>query len=449
MKNQEKLIEMENGKVTKLLFKFGIPTMLGMLITAFYNLVDGFFVGRLGTNQMAAVSVVYPINLIIIGIGVLFGCGAGSVIARALGNKNYEKVSIYTSTTILVGSFIGLLVIALMFIGKNPFLHFLGANADTYEYAKSYGQIIMLALCFSVYNVICNNIIVAEGATSFSALAMFIGGILNIILDPTFIYIFNLGIEGVAYATLISSIVSAIAYTLYLFSKKTALGFSVKKVRLSKEIFSNIFKIGTPLLIFQVLISLSLSITNLIAVRYGNEIVAALGIVNRILSMELMAMFGFLKGYQPLVGYNYGSKNYIRVHELTQKSVYITTAFCIVFNLICIIFSKEILQIFNKESAEVVDFGIKLLRINSLTYMTLGFQLVYASYFLAIGRAKEGGILSIARQGIVFIPLLFMLTFLFNKTGILLAQPLSDLVACIITIIICNNASIFNTTKEG
>lgn len=444
MKNQSKIIEMENGEITKLLFKFGIPTMLGMLITAFYNLVDGFFIGGLGTNQMAAISVVYPITLIIIGVGVLFGCGAGSVIARALGDKDYEKVSTYTSTTIFVGTFVGIILISAMIIGINPLLHFLGANNATYVYAKSYGLIIMIGLCFSVYNIICNNIIVAEGATGFSAIALFIGGILNIILDPIFIYFFNFGVEGVAYATLISSIVSTIAYTLYLFSKQTSLGFSITKLKLSKDIFSNILKIGIPLLFFQVLISLSLSITNLVAVKYGNQAVAALGIVNRILSIEMMAMFGFLKGYQPLVGYNYGAGNHFRVQELTKKAGYITTAFCIIFNLICFIFAKDILQLFNKDSAEVIIFGIKVLRINSITYMTLGFQLVYASYFLAIGKAKEGAILSIARQGIVFIPLLFLLTMLFNKTGILLAQPLSDLVACIITIIICNKSKVFN-----
>lgn len=447
MKNQNKITEMENGEITKLLFKFGIPTTLGMLIMAFYNLVDGFFIGGLGTNQMAAVSLVYPITLIITGLGVLFGCGAGSIISRALGDSDYDKVSKYTSTTIWAGTLAGIVVISTMLIGINPLLHLLGANAATFSYAKIYAKIIMVGLAFSMYNIICNHIIVSEGATGFSASALITGGVLNMILDPVFVYIFNFGVEGVAYATLISSMISTALYTVYLFSKKTTLGFSITKLKFSIEIFSNIFKIGVPPLAFQILISLSLCITNMVAVKYGNQTVAALGIVNRILSMEMMAVFGFLKGFQPLVGYNYGAGNTDRVHGLTKKSSFIVTVFCIIFNLICILFSKEILMLFNKESADVINFGMKVLRSSSITYMTLGFQLVYASYFLAVGKAKEGGILSIVRQGIVLIPLLFILTSLFGKTGLIFAQPISDLVACIVTVIICVKTGVFKKSS--
>lgn len=443
MTNQKKIIEMENGNITKLLFKFGIPTMLGMLITSFYNLVDGYFIGGMGTNPMAAVSIVYPLTLIITGFGVLFGNGAGSNIARALGDKEYGRVSAYTSTAIVTGTLVGITIVLAMLMGINPLLHFLGADVATFEYAKIYGRIIIIGLAFSMYNIICNNIIVSEGATGFSAFALAIGGVLNMLLDPLFVYVFHLGVEGVAYATLLSSMVSTALYTTYLLSKKTMLNFSISKVTFSKEILGNIFKIGIPILVFQVLISLSLSVTNLVAVKYGNQTVAALGIVNRILSLEMMAVFGFLKGYQPLVGYNYGAGNTGRVQELTKKASIIATTFCIGFNLICILLSKNILLLFNKESADVILFGMKVLRINSLTYMTIGFQLVYASYFLATGKAREGGILSIARQELVLIPLLFILTFLFGKTGLLFAQPLADLTACAITIILCIKCGIF------
>lgn len=448
MTNQNKIIEMEKGNITKLLFKFGIPTMLGMLITSFYNLVDGYFIGGLGTNQMAAVSLVYPLTLIITGFGVLFGNGAGSNIARALGDKEYSKVSAYTSTAIVTGTLVGVIIISAMLIGINPLLHLLGADTATFGYAKTYGRIIIVGLAFSMYNIICNNIIVSEGATGFSAFALMIGGVLNMLLDPLFVYVFHFGVEGVAYATLISSMVSTTLYTKYLFSKKTMLNFSIRKVQLSKEIFSNIFKIGIPILVFQILISLSLSLTNLVAVKYGNQTVASLGIVNRILTLEMMAVFGFLKGYQPLVGYNYGAGDMFRVHELTKKASIIATAFCIAFNLICILFSKNIILLFNKESADVITFGMQVLRINSLTYMTIGFQLVYASYFLATGKAREGGILSIARQGLVLIPLLFILSSLFGRTGLLFAQPISDLTACIITVILCVKTGLFHAKEK-
>lgn len=447
MNNQNRIIEMENGNIVKVLFKFGVPTMIGMMITSFYNLVDAYFVGYLGTNQMAAVSLVFPITIIITGLGVLFGNGTGSNIARALGNKDYEKVSKYASTAIISGTVIGAIVVSAMLIGMNPLLHFLGANEETFGYAKSYGTIIISGLVFSTYNIICNNIIVSEGASKFSMCGLILGGVLNMILDPIFVFIFHMGVEGVAYATLIASMVSTILYTFYLLSKRSCLNFSITHFTFSKEIYANIFKIGIPILAFQLLMCFSLSFTNMIALQYGNHTIAAIGIVNRILTLEMMAVFGFLKGYQPLVGYNYGAGKEERVKELTRKASWITTGFCVLFNSGCILFARDIIKLFNKDSASVIAFGTVLLRVDSITYITLGFQLVYASYFLATGKVKEGGILSIVRQGLIYIPLLFLLSITFGKTGLILAQPVADMITCFVVWFICKKANLFYSKK--
>jgi putative MATE family efflux protein len=431
----KRLFLLGEEKLSKALLKLGIPTMIGMIVSALYSIVDAFFVGRLGTSAITAVTVVYPVTMIGTGIGLLFGSGAGSYLARLLGTGDYKKVEECASTVIVSGIITATIMVSLMLLFFTPLMKAMGATPDVMTDVKAYGYLFIGGLVFNIFSVMVNNMIVAEGASGFSMFAMLVGGISNIILCPICIYGLRMGIEGASLATFLARLLSAGLYVFYLCGGKTYMKLRLRAFRPTKELYKEVFKVGIPLLVFQFLSSFTMSITNIAAKSYGTEVIAAMGIVNRIVSLESMALFGFLKGYQPLVGYNYGAKNIKRTKEATSLALKWSTAACVIFGLICIIFSKQVVLLFNTESARVLMVGQKALILTSLSYMTLGIQIVYGTYFLAIGRAKEGGILSICRQGVFFLPAILILPKLFGLNGLVCAQLFADVCSVTLTIL--------------
>jgi len=428
-------IEMGTGKTIPLLFKFGIPTMLGMIINALYNLVDAYFIGSFGMVPTAAVSLVFPLTLIVTGLGTCFGNGTGSMVSRLLGDKQYQQASKYSSTAIVSAVACGLVLSAGLLLGLHPILTVLGADGDTLPYAAQYGTIIIAGFAFSVFNITVNNIIVSEGATAFTSGVLVLGAVMNMVLDPLFIYVFHTGVEGVAYATVISSAASTLVYVVYFARGKGLLKFSLENVRPSRNLFRNVFKIGIPMLVFQLLNMATLSVTNALAVKYGNPSVAAFGITYKLFCLEVNAVFGFLKGYQPLAGYNYGGKDYDRVARFTREGIFITTVFCVVCNALLMIYAPQAIHLFNQDSAEVLAFGTLTLRVQAVGYMTLAFQFVGASYFLATGDARNGGVLSLCR-GVLFLIFALLLNGMMGRTGLLAAFPVTELVASGITAVL-------------
>ena len=428
-------IEMGTGKTIPLLFKFGIPTMLGMIINALYNLVDAYFIGSFGMVPTAAVSLVFPLTLIVTGLGTCFGNGTGSMVSRLLGDKQYQQASKYSSTAIVSAVACGLVLSAGLLLGLRPILTVLGADGDTLPYAAQYGTIIIAGFVFSVFNITVNNIIVSEGATAFTSGVLVLGAVMNMVLDPLFIYVFHTGVEGVAYATVISSAASTLVYVVYFARGKGLLKFSLENVRPSRNLFRNVFKIGIPMLVFQLLNMATLSVTNALAVKYGNPSVAAFGITYKLFCLEVNAVFGFLKGYQPLAGYNYGGKDYDRVARFTREGIFITTVFCVVCNALLMIYAPQAIHLFNQDSAEVLAFGTLTLRVQAVGYMTLAFQFVGASYFLATGDARNGGVLSLCR-GVLFLIFALLLNGMMGRTGLLAAFPVTELVASGITAVL-------------
>lgn len=433
--NQNRIFLLGQERIKTSLLKLGIPTMIGMLVSAFYNIVDAFFVGRLGTVETVAVSIIYPLTMIGTGIGLLFGNGASSNISRALGKKDYENVKNYSSTAIISGIITIFCLVASILLFFDPIINVLGATENSFGYAKAYGTIFVIGLIFNVFNMMMNNLIVSEGGSSYGMIAMLVGGCFNLILDPVLILICGLGVSGAAIATLISNLVSTGMYIFYLIKGNSYLVVSFKYFKPNREIYKDIFKIGLPICFFQFLTGGAVSLTNIVARPFGEAVIAAMGIVNRIMSLETQALYGFLKGYSPLVGYSYGAKNMERVKEATKIATIWSTAFNALFGVICIIFAKQLIYLFNQESAEVLTTGCIALRIDAISFMTLGIQIVIGNYFLAIGKAKQGGMLSIFRQGLFFIPLLFICSSFFGVIGMILAQFIADICATLVTLI--------------
>ena len=435
MNDQSKKMELlGNAPIPKALLAMGIPTMIGMLINALYNLVDAYFVGGLGESQMAAISVVYPLGQVVVGLGLLFGNGAASYISRLLGQKNRNHANRVASTALYSSLFIGAIIIALSIIFLKPILRLLGATESILPYATTYAGIYIVSCIFNVFNVTMNNIVTSEGAAKTTMCALLLGAVLNIGLDPLFIYTFHLGVAGAAIATAISQIISTLVYLFYIFKKKSVFQFKIKDCTFSKEVLSEIFKIGIPTLAFQLLTSISISLINNAAGNYSDAAIAGMGVVTRLISMGSLTIFGFIKGFQPIAGYSYGAKKFDRLRSAIKTSILWSTIFCVVVGLLLTLFSPTIVSQFTTGNTEMINIGASSLRINGITFMLFGFYTVYSSLFLALGKGKEGFILGACRQGICFIPVILILPIAWGLNGILYAQPIADVLSALITI---------------
>lgn len=271
--------------IPKALLTMGIPTMIGMLVNAFYNLVDAYFVGGLGEKQMGAISVVYPLGQIVVGIGLLFGNGAASYISRLLGRGEQENADRVASTALYSSVSAGTIIIIISLMFLRPVLYLLGATDSIFPYAATYAGIYIVSCIFNIFNVTMNNIVTSEGAAKTTMCALLTGAVLNIALDPLFIYVFNLGVAGAAMATAISQIISTCIYLIYILRKKSVFHFRLRDCTYTKDILSEILKIGIPTLVFQILTSISISLINNAAGYYGDSAIAGMGVVTRLISI--------------------------------------------------------------------------------------------------------------------------------------------------------------------
>lgn len=435
MNSQSKKMELlGSASIPKALLAMGIPTMIGMLVNAFYNLVDAYFVGGLGESQMGAISVVYPLGQVVVGLGLLFGNGAASYISRLLGRGDKENADKVASTALYSSVSVGAIIIIISMIFLHPILKLLGATDSILPYAATYASIYIISCIFNVFNVTMNNIVTSEGAARTTMCALLAGAILNIALDPLFIYVFDLGVAGAAIATAISQVVSTCVYLTYIIRKKGVFHFRIKDCTYTKKIMTEIFKIGFPTLIFQILTSVSISLINNGAGDYGDSAIAGMGVVTRLISMGSLSVFGFIKGFQPIAGYSYGAKKFDRLREAIKISILWSTIFCVIFGLVLTFFPDIIVSQFTKSDTEMICIGAVSLRANGITIMFFGFYTVYSSLFLALGKGAEGFFLGACRQGICFIPVILLLPMVCGINGILYAQPIADILSAIITV---------------
>lgn len=423
-----------NAPIPKALMALGVPIMIGMLINALYNLVDAYFVGGLGESPMGAISIVFPLGQVVVGLGLMFGNGAASYLSRLLGRGDRDTANKVASTALYSSVIIGAVIIIFAAIFLKPILFLLGATDTIMPYAVAYARIYVISCIFNVFNVTMNNIVSSEGAAKTTMCALLLGAVLNIGLDPVFIYVLDMGVVGAAIATAISQLVSTLVYAAYVFRKKSAFSFSIRNFNPSKQILIEILKIGVPTLTFQLLTSLSIALINRAANGYGDAVIAGMGAVTRITSMGTLVVFGFLKGFQPIAGFSYGAKNFARLREAIKTSILWSTCFCVVVGLLMIIFPEQIISQFANGNAKMLSAGQKSLMANGLSFFLFGFYTVYSSLFLALGKGTAGFVLGACRQGICFVPVILFLPIVWGMNGILYAQPIADVLSAIITI---------------
>lgn len=433
----DKSKQLGEDKISTLLLKFSIPAIVGMLVNALYNVVDRIFVGNaVGTTAIAAITISFPIMLILMAFGMLIGMGATSVISIKLGEQKKDEAEL------VIGNAVSLLIVGSIFFAVfgitflDPILKVLGASEVVLPYARNYMYIILLGTMFSSISFGMNGFIRAEGDPKTAMLTMLIGALLNFVLNPLFIFGFHMGIKGSALSTVISQFVSAIWIFSYFLKGKSHLKIHFKNLKLSLHTVGSILAIGMAPFLMQTAASVVTIILNNSLVHFGGDIaVAAIGIVSTIAMLFLMPIFGINQGAQPIIGYNYGAEKFNRVKKTLKIAVVAATIIVSLGYIIIMIFPHQIVALFGANKRTVIDFGAYALRIYLFFLPIIGFQVVGGSYFQAVGKPKQAMVLSLSRQVLLFIPLLLILPRFFGLNGVLYSGPLSDLGSSIITAI--------------
>ncbi len=421
-KDRQKMLANEN--ISKLLLKLSIPASFGMVAQALYNVVDAIFIGRgVGPMGIAGIAVAFPIQMLIMGIAQVIGIGSASLISRSLGKNNIDDAEKTLGNLFSLTLISGILITIFGLIFLDPILKLFGATDAILPYSHSYMSVILFGSLFSIFSMSANNVVRAEGNAKVSMLAMFIGAILNMALDPLFIFGFHLGIKGAAIATVLSKVVTTIWLLNYIFNGNSLMRFHLKNLKLFKNIITEIFAIGISSFVRTASGSILAGILNHLLVFYGGNIAITIyGLTNRLTSFFLMFVMGVGQGFQPIVGFNYGAKNYKR----TKQSIYYAILYATIISTagfaILQLFAPQLLSMFTKD-ASLISNSIAPLRIMSLLFPVMGFTIIVSTLFQAIGKAVPALILSLSRQILFLLPLVLILPKFYGLNGIWLSFP--------------------------
>ena len=435
--NNKQIKVLGEAPVTQAILKMSLPVVMGMMVQVLYNLVDTFFIGQLSDeNQLAAVSLTTPLFMIMMAVAGIIGTGASSYISRSLGESDFDRANKTLSTGIAIVVVLGALVTVLGLVFLSPLMQALGASEQVLPFASDYSLALFLGSIFIMCNYSIGQLLRSEGAVMPSMVGMALGTVANIILDPVFIFGFGMGAQGAAIATVIGNGIGAAYYVFYYVSGKSAVKISIKDISFDKQIWGQIWGVGTPASVSQLLMSVAMIILNNLAAAYGDVVVAGMGVASKIMTIGTFVFMGFAGGCQPLVGFNYGAKNYRRVNEIIKKAMYITAGVGVALFALFSVFASGLISIFANDMAQVIAQGTVILRALSWSLIVLGPQMLANTTVQAFGKAKASLFLSVARQGLFFIPLLFLLNGLFAFGGLIYAQPVSDAVTLALALVV-------------
>lgn len=432
--SQAQFLKMTETPIPNLVSRLAVPTIISMLVSSIYNMADTFFVAKLGTSAAGAVGIVFSLMAVIQAIGFGLGMGSGSNISRLLGQQKNKEADIIASTGFFSAITFGLILtffgtIFIDFLMKN-----LGATETILPYAKDYAKYILFGAPVMCASFVMNNILRSEGKAALSMVGITFGGILNIILDPIFIFVFDLGISGAAIATLLSQCISFSLLLSCFIRKKSTTKLHIKNVSKKIGTYLLIIKTGLPSLCRQALASTATIFLNVSASFYGDSAVAAMSIVGRIFMFTMSAMIGLGQGFQPVLGYNYGAKKYDRVREAIFFTGKVGTVVMTSFAVIGFIFAEDIMKVFRKEDLEVIVIGAFAIKMQCLALPTHPMIVVSNMTLQIVGKSWQGTFLSAARQGIFFLPLIIIFSQAMGLTGIQITQPVADVLTAICTV---------------
>ena len=427
---------MLHAPVSRVIPRLAVPTIISMLITAIYNMADTFFVSQLGTSASGAVGIIFSAMAIIQAVSFMMGMGTGTNVSQALGAGDEERARRYASTGFFTAFGIGIMIAIFGLANIDWLVRFLGATETIAPYARDYAQYIFFGAPFIMCSFAMNNLLRFEGLAIYGMVGITTGGILNMVLDPIFIFGFGMGTAGAAIATALSQLVSFSILLYMCNTRPDAIHISPKNFKPTLRMYGQILYIGFPSLGRQGLASVSTIILNTAAGVHGDAAIAAMSIVSRFIMFINSSVIGFGQGFQPVCGFSYGAGKYSRVREAFRFCVKVSTVILLVLAGGSMLLSEQIVTIFRRDDPLVIAIGTKALRLQLSTLPLWGFIVMGNMLTQSIGYGLRATLLSTARQGIFLIPLLLVLPPLLGLTGIQSAQPISDLCTFIFTIFI-------------
>lgn len=432
MSNNELL---RTESIGKLLIRFSVPAIVGMLVMALYNVVDRMYIGRIGAIAMTGIGISLPFMTLLMAFSMLVGIGAGARISIRLGQGRQDDANRILGNAFVLLIIIMLIITVIGLVFKTQLLYLFGASEATIDFADQYIRIILIGALFQGLGFGMNNIIRAEGNPKIAMFTMLIGAITNIVLDPILIFGFGMGISGAALATITSQLVSMVWVLHHFFKTDKILRLKRENMKLDFEVVISIFSIGMSPFFMQVAASIVTMVSNNVLRQYGGDIaISAMTVVNAVAIFFLMPIFGINQGSQPIIGYNYGAKAYDRVKRALTLAILAATAITLFGFVMTQFFTQTMIHMFNNETelVEVASFGMKRFL---LMMPLIGFQIVSANYFQAVGKAPRSMFLSLLRQVIVLIPMLVILPHFFGLAGVWSAGPTADFTASVVTAI--------------
>ena len=432
-KQEQKFHQMTEEPVGQLICRLALPCIISMLVTAFYNMADTFVVGMLKSNSATgAVGVVFSLMAIIQAVGFFFGHGSGNFISRELGKQNFEDASNMAATGFFSALAAGLLICVLGQIFLEPLAYFLGSTDTILPYAKAYLRVILIGAPWMTASLVLNNQLRFQGSAAYAMVGIASGAVLNIGLDPLLIFVFGMGVAGAAWATIFSQFVS---FCLLLIgcTKGGNLHIHISRVQLKWPYYAMIIKGGLPSLARQGLASVATICLNQAARSYGDAAIAAMSVVQRIMMFGASAMIGFGQGFQPVCGFNYGARLYHRVKEGFWFCVKTSTVFLFAVGTLGFIFAPQLVALF-RDDPQVIAYGATALRFQCVTFCFQGWVVMSNMMLQTIGRTAPATFLAMARQGVFFIPLVWILSAAFGMLGIQMTQTVSDCLTLICAI---------------
>ncbi len=424
----------ESASVPKAYMKLALPVVLSMMVSLVYNMVDTYFIALTGKQELVAgVSLAAPIFTLMIAFGDIFGLGGSSLISRLFGEKREEEAKRASAFCLWAAIGFGIFVTIVLLVFRTPILKLLGTDAATFEYAGEYYTWIAVGAASIILGLVPSNILRTEGLATQAMAGSILGSIVNIILDPVFIFGLGQGAAGAAMATVIGNVIADVYY-IYVMSKKAKrLSVSLKEIKIPGTMIRDILVIGIPASITNLMQSIMIMITNHYLIAYGTDKVAAMGIALKANMISAFILVGFAFGGQPLVGYNYGARNKKRLKEILRFAYLFEAGLALAFTILISIFAPFIIKIFMNQS-DIITNGAMMLRFQQLGMVFMAITLVSTCVCQSVGSAAGAFVLSISRQGVIYAILLIVLKSVFGYTGILATQACADVVTALIAI---------------
>ena len=431
----DKELAFRTKKISKLIWEYALPGIVGTVVTALYNVVDRIFIGQVeGAIAISGLAITFPVMALVSSLGMLVGSGAAARISISLGKRDHLTAEQILGSSLLLTVLLNAVFITLIYLLLEPILMAFGASSLTYPYARSYLEIVLLGNVFVSLCYNFNAMMRSSGYPTKAMTTMLIGAVLNVILSPLFLFVFNLGIRGVAWATVISMFIGMLFVMHHFTRRSSVIRLRWKNIRLNGPIILSIISIGLSPFSMQVAASGVALLMNTSLLRYGGDLaVGAYGIVNSILMLILMVVLGLNQGTQPIIGYNYGAGNYRRVRETPFYALKMATIFTTVGFLIGQFFPQLLTSAFTSDE-ELLEISGTGLRLAMLALPLVGFQIVSSNFFQSIGFATKSIVQSLSRQLIFLVPGILLLPRIWGLKGLWIAIPVSDTLSALLSL---------------